>query len=227
MAKKQSKGGAKGPARAANVLLAKGIYAVSASTNARRKGQFKVATKGGPKKAAAPEAAGKAPRYYPADDVKTPLKRNFKPKSAKLRTAIVPGTVLILLSGRFRGKRVVFLKQLESGTLLVTGELDLADFLEAKYPSTNEASLKLTEHSFATIQPLKPTGPYKVNGVPLRRVNQAYVIATSVTVDVSGVDVSGIEDAFFAKEAVEKAADEDKFFNPENQKVSPPSHTYR
>uniref|UniRef100_A0A6V1XE71 60S ribosomal protein L6 n=1 Tax=Heterosigma akashiwo TaxID=2829 RepID=A0A6V1XE71_HETAK len=190
MAKKQSKGGAKGPARAANVLLAKGIYAVSASTNARRKGQFKVATKGGPKKAAAPEAAGKAPRYYPADDVKTPLKRNFKPKSAKLRTAIVPGTVLILLSGRFRGKRVVFLKQLESGTLLVTG-------------------------------------PYKVNGVPLRRVNQAYVIATSVTVDVSGVDVSGIEDAFFAKEAVEKAADEDKFFNPENQKVSPPSHTYR
>jgi large subunit ribosomal protein L6e len=38
-----------------------------------------------------------------------------------------------------------------------------------------------------------------VNGVPLRRVNQRYVIATSTKVDLTGVDVAAIDDAFFAR----------------------------
>lgn len=42
-------------------------------------------------------------------------------------------------------------------------------------------------------------GPYGVNGVPLRRVNQRYVIATSTKVNLAGVDVASIDDAFFAR----------------------------
>ena len=55
-------------------------------------------------------------------------------------------------------------------------------------------------------------GPFKVNGVPLRRVNQAYVIATSTKVDVSSVDVAKYADAYFKKKKGES-----EFFEAEKE----------
>ena len=126
-------------------------------------------------------AAIKAPKYYPADDVPVKAKR-ASAGVAKLRKSITPGTVLILLAGRFRGKRVVCLKQLPSGLLLITG-------------------------------------PYSVNGVPLRRVNQAYVIATSTKVDVAKVDVSKIEDSYFGKAKAKKKKKGEEVFEEEAPKA--------
>ncbi|KAF9610210.1 hypothetical protein IFM89_021148 [Coptis chinensis] len=110
----------------------------------------------------------KPPKFYPADDVKKPFVNKRKHKPTKLRASITPGTVLIILTGRFKGKRVVFLNQLAFGLLLVTG------------------------------------GPFKINGVPLRCVNQSYVIATSTKVDITSLDVAKFDDKYFAKEVEER-----------------------
>ncbi|CAI6276644.1 unnamed protein product [Periconia digitata] len=126
-----------------------------------------------------PHASQKASKYYPAEDNSLPKKARKSIRPAKVRPSLVPGTVVILLAGRFRGKRVVLLKHLEQGVLLVTG-------------------------------------PFKVNGVPLRRVNARYVIATSTKVDVSGVgeDVlkKASESGYFTKDKESKKPGEDAFF---------------
>lgn len=109
-------------------------------------------------------------KWYPADDIKKPVpSRKHVHKPTKLRASIKPGSVLILLAGARRGSRVIFLKQLTSGNLCVTG-------------------------------------PYSINHVPIKSVDQAYVIATSTVVDISGVDVSKIDDAYFAKAKMPKEA---------------------
>lgn len=105
------------------------------------------------------------------------VRKSIKP--AKPRATLQPGAILILLAGRFRGKRVVLLKHLSQGVLLVTG-------------------------------------PFKVNGVPLRRVNARYVIATSGKVELKGVDEKTVEkvseDGYFTREKKQDKSGEEAFF---------------
>ncbi|XP_060184185.1 large ribosomal subunit protein eL6-like [Lycium barbarum] len=156
-----------------NPDLIRGVGKFSRSKMYHKKGLWAIKKKNGgkfpqhDKKPVVTSTVVKPPKFYPADDVAKPLVNKHKPKPTKLRASITPGTVLIILAGRFKGKRVVFLKQLSSGLLLVTG-------------------------------------PFKLNGVPLRRVNQAYVIGTSTKVDISGVSCDKIDDKYFAKQAEKK-----------------------
>lgn len=176
------------PVKKPATFVANGVTALGRSQTYKRRGLFALKKKNGGKfpthaKKAAPAAvATKAPRFYPADDVPKPLCKKSVHKPQKLRASITPGTVLILLAGRFKGKRVVFLSQLPSGLLLVTG-------------------------------------PFKLNGVPVRRVSQAYVVATSTKVSLPQLDLSKFTDSYFKAAETKKAKKGEKeFFDGEPQK---------
>ncbi|KAL9621582.1 MAG: hypothetical protein Q9160_003974 [Pyrenula sp. 1 TL-2023] len=136
-----------------------------------------------------PHSSQKAQKWYPAEDVAQPKKARKSLRPAKPRSSLQPGTILILLAGRFRGKRVVLLKHLAQGVLLITG-------------------------------------PFKINGVPLRRVNARYVIATKSKVSLNGIDSKTLEkvseDGYFTKDkkSQTKATEEAFFKQGEKPEVS-------
>jgi large subunit ribosomal protein L6e len=171
-------------------VIASGLSAHGRSKTYKRRGLWNIKKKHGgkfptapKKKAAAEAAAAKAPRFYPAEDVAKPLAHSAVRRPTKLRPSITPGTVLVLLAGRFKGKRVVCLRQQPSGLLLVTG-------------------------------------PFKVNGVPVRRVNQAYVIATSTKIELPKLSLDKFTDSYFkaAEDKQKGKKGEDEFFKKEETK---------
>ena len=120
--------------------------------------------------------------WYPVSDLKTHFKRKCKiPKKSHKSAELVPGQVVILLSGRFRGRRVVYLKKLESGLLLVTG-------------------------------------PYKYNGVPLKRVNAAYVLPTNTKLKVDEKLAEGIKEELFKRVNIEIKEEKDFFVEEKAKK---------
>ncbi|XKL65255.1 hypothetical protein PGB90_008675 [Kerria lacca] len=111
----------------------------------------------------------KRKNYYPSlKRPKAHRPRGFYSKHKRFfRPSLTPGTVLILLAGVNKGKRVVLLKNLSSGLLLVTG-------------------------------------PYLLNGVPLRRVQQCHVIGTKTKLDIHSLNLPAkLNDQFF-KRIIEK-----------------------
>ena len=61
------------------------------------------------------------------------------------------------------------------------------------------------------------TGPFKVNGVPLRRVNARYVIATSAKVELKGIDEKVVEkvgeEGYFTRDKATQKRGEEAFFS--------------
>merc|ERR1712098_346842 len=117
--------------------------------------------------------------------LKNPRKERLSEHERNIRASITPGTVLILLAGRHKGKRVVFLKQLSSGPLLVSG-------------------------------------PYHLNGCPLRGINERYVIATKTKLDIKAVKVpERVNDEYFKRQKVKKAKSSDgDIFNSKKEVYS-------
>merc|ERR1712088_1102718 len=176
-----------------NYALQSGVYRFGKSKSYHKKAVYKFLKKTAPKKAAADKPTfvekpvkgdkngGKRMVRVKRlrSDVPTYVrpgrgtsKQFFSKHARSLRPSLQEGTVAIVLAGAHKGKRVLVLKQLASGLVLITG-------------------------------------PMKLNGCPMRRINQIYLLATETALDVSAVTVpENVNDEYFKHARPEKVKKE-------------------
>ncbi|XP_071681554.1 uncharacterized protein [Lolium perenne] len=137
-------------------LPARTTTTVTRRSSYHRRGLFAIKAKnGGAFPKAAKPATAAEPKFYPADDVKLRTVSTRKPKPTKLRSTITPGTVLILLARRYMGKRVVFLKPLKSGLLLITAKTESRGEMKGHH----EAATPALGAAHALVAPRGGVGP--------------------------------------------------------------------
>ena len=207
-AAKGSKGAKTVPQRkGSNYDLGGGVYRFSKATQYHKKGLWKFMGKKTEKQVKPKKAITvvkpiggdknggsrvvllkKRKAFYPtANSIRTRThKKYFSEHTRYTRASVTPGTVCILLAGRHKGKRVVVMKVLKSGLVLVNG-------------------------------------PFTVNQVPLRRVHQNFIIATSTKIDISSVQLpEKLNDDYFRRQRPKRAKKGDgDIFTKTKEKFKP------
>ena len=178
-APKKTTGGAK--TKPKNDLLAPGIRRFGKHTWRRLTGRFHKFTKATKAGKPTKKIVKKAAKTQPFNDKKKET-RTILPKGSRFYAAEVAPKPLPTA----RTLRPATIRpSLAAGTVVI--------LLAGRYKGQRAVVLKGLPSGLLLV-----TGPFKINGIPLRRVNPAYVIATSTKVDLAGVTVPAhVNDAYF------------------------------